>query len=470
MATKKFIGTTYLGGKGGSGGSYNTGTSLLHNGMVSYNATSQGAPSSNSVPKRVTAPASTSTYTLRQTPTQTTSTASRSYSGGSSYSAPSYSAPEKSQAEILAEERARLEAEERARQEAERERQRQAYTALVNAYSTKERDYSEFLKQQREAAQTAYNNGLSSLNNAYNTQLATLSSNLGQTQGRLLNSYNRSKSNINTDAENSLRQAYINHMLSQKNLGQQMSAMGLNGGATETTLANMLNNYGNSRNNIRTTLNNNLSNLENTYNDSLSEALQAYNNAVANSDLQRSQYAQQLESALADRNAQALNNYQDILRQYDNSYLNLLQSAIASGADISEGLERAQSMYNTGVANANAVQAQANAAYNQALANNQAQAAANVRNLSANNTAYLNALSEALANGSNVSYDPTAATNSVIASAVNQASNPTASTNYAAIQALLNGQNSTNNATVTAANPTVQNNNYLASILAQLRG
>ena len=67
MATKKFIGTTYLGGKGGSGGSYNTGTSLLHNGMVSYNATSQGAPSSNSVPKRVTAPASTSTYSFRHT-------------------------------------------------------------------------------------------------------------------------------------------------------------------------------------------------------------------------------------------------------------------------------------------------------------------------------------------------------------------------------------------------------------------
>lgn len=286
--------------------------------------------------------------------------------------------------------------------QAERERQAAAYAALVSAYEKQQRDREEYLRQQREAAQNAYNNGMNSLNSAYNSQLTSLANNLSEARNQLQGSYDRSKSSINQDAEGSLRQAYINHMLSQKNLGQQMSALGLSGGATETTLANMLNNYGNARNNINTTAANNLANLEGKYNDSVSQAQQAYNSAVANANLQKAQYAMQLENALADNQISALTNYQNLLQRDDDRYLDLLQAAIANGA--------------------------------------------------------------------NVSYNPTAATNGSRGISVTQATPLSSATNLATIQALMNAQGGGNGTanTIAANDPTTQN--YLAAILKQLGG
>ena len=132
-----------------------------------------------------------------------------------------------------------------------------------------------------------YGAALSALESAFGSQLDALAANLESTKKQLLDSYNRSKKNINDDAARSLKQAYINKMISQRNLGQQMSAQGLNGGATETTLAGMQNTYGNARNNINTTTARNLSDLEGNYNTNLAQAIQAYNTAVAQAQMQR---------------------------------------------------------------------------------------------------------------------------------------------------------------------------------------
>lgn len=206
-----------------------------------------------------------------------------------------------------------------------------AYSALLAAY--KKNDYSDYLSQMRAAAQAAYDRGMNALNDAYNTQLSSLSSNLNETRNQLLNSYNRSRKNITDDAESSLKQAYINKMMNERNLGQQMSAMGLNGGATETTLARMLNNYGNARNDINTTANRNLSSLEGNYNDNLSEALQAYNSAVANANWQKAQQTMSLENALANNQISALGDYQSLMQSENQNYLDLLKTAIAHGAN-----------------------------------------------------------------------------------------------------------------------------------------
>ena len=210
-----------------------------------------------------------------------------------------------------------------------------AYNALLAAYQSRQNDYDAYLRQMREAAQNAYDRGMSALNSAYDSQLSSLSDNLSETRNQLANQYNRSKQNITDDAANSLRQAYINKMLSQKNLGQQMSAMGLTGGATETTLANMLNNYGNARNEINTTQNKNLSNLEGNYSDNLSQAMQAYNSAVASANLQKAQQAMSLENALANNQISALGDYQSLLQRDNQNYLDLLKTAIANGASFS---------------------------------------------------------------------------------------------------------------------------------------
>ena len=276
-----------------------------------------------------------------------------------------------------------------------------AYNALLAAY--RQNDYSDYLRQMREAAQAAYDRGMGALNSAYDAQMNSLSGNLNETRSQLANQYNRSKQNIMDDAAASLKQAYINRMQSQRNLGQQMSAQGLNGGATETTLANMLNNYGNARNEINTTQNKNLSNLEGNYSDNLSQAMQAYNSAVANANLQKAQQAMSLENALANNQISALGDYQTLMQRQNESYLDLLKAAIANGASFS--------------------------------------------------------------------YDPTSANNAFSAVAVNQASNPDMVSNWAQIQELLNQQNLPGTSTpgITVVNPAAQNN-YLANILAQLKG
>lgn len=218
-----------------------------------------------------------------------------------------------------------------------------AYNALLAAY--RQNDYSDYLAQMREAAQNAYDRGMNALNNAYDNQLNSLADNLKETRNQLANQYNRSKTSISQDAENSLRQAYINKMLSQKNIGQQMSAMGLNGGATETTLANLANNYGNARNNINTTMNRNLYNLEGNYSDNLSQAQQAYNSAVASANLQKAQQAMSLENALANNQISALGDYQTLMQRENQNYLDLLKAAIANGASFQYDPTRANNTF-----------------------------------------------------------------------------------------------------------------------------
>lgn len=76
---------------------------------------------------------------------------------------------------------------------------------------------------------------------------------------------------LNDTTNDALKQAYINKMQTLRNLPQQMSAQGLNGGASETTLASMNNNYGNARNQLETERLKQLANLQNTYQNNLAQ-------------------------------------------------------------------------------------------------------------------------------------------------------------------------------------------------------
>jgi hypothetical protein len=238
-----------------------------------------------------------------------------------------------------------------------------AYNALLAAY--RQNDYSDYLAQMRAAAQSAYDRGMSALNSAYDNQLSSLSNNLNETRNQLANQYNRSKQNIADDAAASLKQAYINKLQSERNLGQQMSAQGLTGGATETTMANMLNNYGNARNEINTTQNRNLSNLEGNYSDNLSQAKQAYNSAVANANLQKAQQAMQLENALANNQISALGDYQSLMQRENQNYLDLLKAAISNGASFNYTPTEANNGFNAIAVNQASMPTSSN--YNAAL-------------------------------------------------------------------------------------------------------
>ena len=200
---------------------------------------------------------------------------------------------------------------------------------------------------QRAAAENAYNKNRAALEGAFNTKIGALKSNYDSTVGQLGNVYSSSKGTVENDAAKSLREAYVNKMLTQKNLGQQLSAQGLSGGATESTLAGLQNNYGNSRNGINTTLNDNLTSLENTYQGNLASALQAYNTNQASAQSERAQYMAQLESDLANLTANSYGNQYSNFSALSSDYTSALQKAMEQ----QQAYEYEASLANNKVAN-----------------------------------------------------------------------------------------------------------------------
>ena len=185
---------------------------------------------------------------------------------------------------------------------------------------------AELAAQRQAAAQAAYERNMAAIKNGYENAYGSLTGNYQSAVDRLNAARDKSMGDVNSDAEDSLRQAYINNMLTRKNLNQRLSAMGYNGGATESTMASLENQYGNSRTGINETLNKNIANLNMTYGDNLAAALQSFNNAKANLDLQRMQMEVNATNALNNAEAQAVSSMYGM----DGSYLSALQNAVNS--------------------------------------------------------------------------------------------------------------------------------------------
>lgn len=186
--------------------------------------------------------------------------------------------------------------------------------------------YAELQRQAQERANQAYERNMARIASAYDSASGSLKGNYDSTVDRLNATRDKSMGDVRTDAEDSLRQAYINNMLTRKNLNQRLSAMGYNGGATESTMSSLENQYGNSRTGINETLNKNIADLDATYGDNLAAALQSYNSAKANLDLQRMQLEMQAENA---RN-NMIDSSMSANMTMDPSYLSALQAAITN--------------------------------------------------------------------------------------------------------------------------------------------
>ena len=176
--------------------------------------------------------------------------------------------------------------------------------------------WDDWLNKRNGMIQDAYDSSMGALEEAYGAYMAAMAENLASAQGALEDAYGRSAKNIKADAAESLKQAYVNKMLTAKNFDQQMSAQGITGGASETTRASMENNYGNARNEINTTTNRNLSDLEGQKNMQLAQALQAYNSAVAQAQLQKAMQMMDLENMLANGKMGALDDYYSLMQEY----------------------------------------------------------------------------------------------------------------------------------------------------------
>ena len=156
---------------------------------------------------------------------------------------------------------------------------------------------AEYLKKLQKLAKKIYKQNMAAINTTYTGAGNTLQANYDSTTDELSSKYGYQKGNINSDAEDSMRQAYINSMLQKKDLGQRMAAQGLSGGATETTIAGLNNNYSNARNNIDTTRQRSLSDLEQTYQSNVAEAQRQYNSAVQQLAMQRAEAEQAARNA-----------------------------------------------------------------------------------------------------------------------------------------------------------------------------
>ena len=198
--------------------------------------------------------------------------------------------------------------------------------------------------EQMARAQAAYDRNMQHISDAYGEASNSLLNNYNTTVDRLNAAKDKSMGEVNTDAEKSLRQAYINNMMTRKNLNQRLSAMGYNGGATESTMSSLENNYGKSRSGINETLNTNIANLDSTYGDNLANANESYNSALANLNLQKAQMEMQAEQALNNAEAAAINATMNI----DGSYMSALQAALANQGNYTYANSKATNDYIAG--------------------------------------------------------------------------------------------------------------------------
>lgn len=76
---------------------------------------------------------------------------------------------------------------------------------------------------------------------------------------------------VNTAADRALQEAYINRMMTLRNLPQTMAAQGLTGGAAESTMAGLYNSYSDARNELEAERLAQISALQQAYNNNMAQ-------------------------------------------------------------------------------------------------------------------------------------------------------------------------------------------------------
>lgn len=161
---------------------------------------------------------------------------------------------------------------------------------------------------------------------------------------------------INKAAEEAQRQNYITKEMQQRNIGQQLAAAGLNGGAAETTILGLANKYGENRRMVDADRINNVAALEaqkaqqeaaaqTEYNTLLSQIESNYATQLAAAREAEAERAFQREMAAqsAARSAAAsaqVNPYQDLGVSYENMAGFAQDLARASGGGVDKGFLR----------------------------------------------------------------------------------------------------------------------------------
>lgn len=131
------------------------------------------------------------------------------------------------------------------------------------------------------AKKDAYNKMLKDLAKNNKSLLGTLDTNYNLSKDTINNNYDLTQGQTEQSAANDLRQAYINYMMSKRNIDADMARSGYTGGLSESNRARMYNSYGTNRNAISNTLAQNLAQINANRNAALNELLATYNSNKA---------------------------------------------------------------------------------------------------------------------------------------------------------------------------------------------
>lgn len=193
--------------------------------------------------------------------------------------------------------------------------------------------------QQAQAYQQAYGSNRDAINSLYNNAIQNAQSLYGQQTSALQNALNLQKQNVETSAEKSLREAYINKMMNEKNLEQRLTAQGLSGGASESAMASLLNQYGGSRNEIEQAKLSDLASAESNYGQNLASLLYGLQSATSSAEQARLSGLTSLENSLANQQAGLIGNR---ATQLQNLYeTNLADQRARYEADLADQRARA---------------------------------------------------------------------------------------------------------------------------------
>lgn len=181
-----------------------------------------------------------------------------------------------------------------------------AYNALTAQNNAALAQAEALANQKQQLAENAYAENLAALESAYRNRASYLKSNYDSSLAQLQKTKDDGSKSVNTDIDKALQEAYVNAMKNQRDLPGSLSALGINGGAAESTLAGMRNSYGNARNTLETTRASQLAALLGTYQQSSARALQDYNTQLAADEKSKTNQQISLKQALADGIAEIL--------------------------------------------------------------------------------------------------------------------------------------------------------------------
>ena len=207
-------------------------------------------------------------------------------------------------------------------------------SALYDLFNSRLNEYDNNYNSLMDALMEMYGANSSSLEDSYAQLLNALGLNYSDSEGLLRSQYENSQAELEESRRRQLQEAYISRMMQQKNLADQLDALGLTGGASETLLGSLLNNYANNRASVEDSIRTSLRDLLNNYMTNQSNARQKYNESLINAQQKQLNARQDLLNNLYNAQTNALNTRANMRDDAYNDLYNTLASLVAKGYQI----------------------------------------------------------------------------------------------------------------------------------------